>query len=225
MKETIPVTGMVIGTMPMAEYDKRLLILTRELGKISAFAKGSRRPNNPLMAASRLFCFGTFELYEGRNAYTVREVSVRETFDFLSGDMELMCYASYFAEFADYYGREGLDGSAQLLLLYAALLALKSGKLPPELVRRIYELKAMALEGEYFPEFTETEEEAAAYAWRYVLDEPPGKVFSFLLEERAALAFSRQVDRQKERYIDRPFHSLEISRWFRLIPSPASTIR
>ena len=210
MKETIPVTGMVIGTMPLAEYDKRLLILTRELGKISAFSKGARRPSSPLIAASRLFVFGEFELYEGRNAYTVREARIREEFEGLSEDMERMCYASYFAEFADYYGREGVDGSGLLLLLYAAFKSLLKGNLPYELIRAVFELKAMSMEGEYFPEIDQAGSEAASFAWQHVLGESPGKVFSFTLEEEAFQIFRREVGRQKDQYIDRAFRSLEV---------------
>ena len=124
MRELLEMTGMVIRSTPVGEYDKRLVLLTRERGKITAFARGAKRPGNSLMGPSRPFAFGQFRLIEGRDSYSLQSADISQYFEELASDIEGACYGQYFLEFADYYSRENLDGSAMLLLVYQSLRAL-----------------------------------------------------------------------------------------------------
>ena len=96
MGESVSLTGMVIRATASGEADRRLVILTRERGKITAFARGAKRPGSSLMGASRPFVFGTFRLYEGREAYSLQGAEISNYFQEISADMEAACYGSYF---------------------------------------------------------------------------------------------------------------------------------
>lgn len=148
MRQSIIVTGMVIGAMPISEYDKRIVILTKERGKITAFARGARRPNSSLLAATNQFAFGEFELFEGKSSYNVLKANIHNYFREITMDVEATYLGFYFLEIAEYYCQENNDEKEMLKLLYQSLRALISEKFDYELVRRIYELKAITINGE-----------------------------------------------------------------------------
>lgn len=210
MREQISVTGMVLMAAPVGEYDRRLVILTRGRGKITAFARGVRRPGNQLMAAAAPFVFGKFLLYEGRDAYTLAGAEVENYFRGIAGDMEAACYGSYFLEMADYYGRENIDATETLRLLYQSLRALLKPSVPNRLVKPVYELKLMEINGEYRELPLGRLNDSTLYAWQYVLAAPVESLYTFTLTDQVLGEFVRCVEQNKERFIDKTFHSLDI---------------
>ncbi len=144
----ITVTGMVLSVMPIGEYDRRVLILSRERGKFSAFARGARRQNSPLLGATNPFCFGEFKIYEGRSSNTISSAKISNYFEELRDDVEAAYYGFYFLDLADYMSREGMDEAELLKLLYQSLRALLNPHIPNRLIRYVYELKALCINGE-----------------------------------------------------------------------------
>ena len=170
----------------------------------------SKRASSQLRAPSRPFVFGVFTMSEGRDAYSLYGAEVENYFEELSKDMECACYASYFAEFAGYYGRENVDESETIRLLYQSYRALLKPGIPNKLVRRIFELRLMTIEGEYRELPERAVSDSAAYAWQFVISTPIEKLYTFLLTEPVFEEFSRCVEDNKRRYVDREFRSLEI---------------
>ncbi len=147
MTESITVTGMILSAQPIGEYDRRIVLLTKEKGKISAFAKGVRRPTAMLAGCSQPFVFGRFTLYEGRNSYTLQAVEAENFFAELRNDLEAVYYGVYFCEFAEAVTREGLPAKEELKVLYRSLGALLKKSIGAELVRTVFELKMLAVGG------------------------------------------------------------------------------
>ena len=162
------------------------------------------------MAASRPFSFGTFQVYEGRSAYNLQSAQITNYFDELSADMEGACYGAYFLEVASWLSDENMDGTELLNLLYVSLKALSKEALPNPLIRRIFELRAMVINGVYTQEPEGRVSESCVYAWQYVIATPLGSLYTFTLKEDVLREFSKEVQHAMDEYIHHEFKSLEI---------------
>ena len=211
MQGITEITGMVLKVEPINEYDRRVVLLTKERGKISAFARGARKPNSKLLAATNPFCFGTFKLYEGRTSYNIMEAEITNYFESLREDFEGAYYGMYFLEVMDYYTRENNDEKELLKLLYQSLRALMHEGLSNVLVRYVFEMKAMVINGEFPGMPREGDwEESTRYAISYIVDSSIEKLYTFTLTPRVLTQLKQIADDYRVRYVDRQFKSLEI---------------
>ncbi len=211
MGETITVTGLVLEARPYGDYDKRITVLTRERGKITAFARGARRPNSPLLAVCNSFVFGEFTLYEGRSSYNLMQAKVQNYFHELSADFARACYGFYFCEVAESYTREANDEVLMLKLLYQSLRALMSPSIPNELIRYIYELKVLVVNGECPVEFEEVDVcQSTRYTLRYIATSPIEKLYTFTVSAQVLHELKKVLERYRALYMDGYFRSLEI---------------
>ena len=211
MQDFVIVTGMILQASPMGEYDRRVLVLTKERGKISAFAKGARRQNSKLTARTNPFCFGTFKLYEGKSSYNLVDAEFTNYFDHFREDFEGAMYGMYFLDVADYYTRENNDERDMLKLLYQSMRALELPAIPNELVRYIYEMKALAVNGE-FPGVPKDRQLLAdtKYTIEYVAAAGLDKLYTFVVSDEVMKELADCAMEYRRYFGTKKFKSLEI---------------
>lgn len=101
-----------------------------------------------LVGTTSPFLFGTFTLYEGRSSYTMQQAEIQNYFGELRTDIEAVSYGFYFLEFAEYVTRENNDETEILKLLYQTMRIVVKRSISLSLIRCIFELKMICLEGE-----------------------------------------------------------------------------
>ncbi|MCA9388509.1 DNA repair protein RecO [Candidatus Berkelbacteria bacterium] len=124
---TIKTTGIVLRRRNYGEADRILDIFTPGLGKISAIAKGSRRPKSRLAGHIEQFSLTNFLLAEGRIWYIVTSAETEEHFG-LDQSLEFIESVSYLTRLTDrFVPRE--EQSAEIYnLLLSSLRQLSGGK-------------------------------------------------------------------------------------------------
>lgn len=215
MEDFVIVRGIILKHAPTGDYDWVVTIFTAERGKITAFARSARKPNGKLSGLVEPFCFGTFKLFAGRNSYTIVEADIENYFEGFRGDLEGACYGTFFLELCSFYTRENNEDKELLNLLYISLRALLRDNIKNRLVRCIFELKALQIEGEYpgIPQNVSLME-STKYAMDYIEKSSISKLFSFSLTDEVLSELDMVTKRYREKYIDRPLKSLEMLETF-----------
>lgn len=220
MQEYVYTLGMIIRTQPQGDFDRRVVILTKDYGKITAFAKGARRQTNRLVAKTDYFCFGEFKLYPGRNSYSLEDVVIHNSFQELRDDYFGAFYGMYFLEVMDYLTKENNDEKEMLKLLYQSLRAILSPNLQNELVKTVFELKSMVLSGEYKPSPLRQNMPpllpATLYAEDFVIYTPVEKLYTFNLKPEVLDELKRITDEEKHRLWQREFKTEEMIQFAKL---------
>ena len=202
--------AVVIGDTDYKEYDKLITLLTKEKGKVQVYAFNVRRPNSKNIGKIRLFSFGTFELREDREKYSLENVILNESFDDLTADYDKICYASYFVELVDYFTYENIESENIYDLLYFTLKALDNNKIENKLVRRIFELKMIQYQGEYKDsEMLNVDNDTLKYTWDFVLNSRPNKLYSFKLNDEIFNLFDKEVRNEMISKVNYKFKTLK----------------
>lgn len=228
MANEVTLHGIVLSSMPVGDYDRRLTILTAERGRITVFAKGARRPTGAFSACTLCFTYAEFVVFEGREAYNLKAALKPHFFDSLNGNLEATCYGMYFCELAGHLTRDGLAEPGQMKLLYMALLALSKGVMPPRLIRSVYELRALSIYGEGMKTYgmyyvgrydglvpddcagAVKISETTLYTVQFIFRTPIKELFSFNLKPEYLDELCRITDDYVGRHIDRKLKSLEV---------------
>ena len=140
-------TGIVLREVNYKESDKILTVLTRDGGKLTISARGSRKKNSPIAAVSQLLCYSELTLYEYRGRWSIREGEILQEFRHVRGDLDMLSLGAWFAELTETLTAEDLPAPEILSLLLNSLYALDQLQKPLELVKAVFELKLMALAG------------------------------------------------------------------------------
>ena len=120
------VNGIVIKEMTAGETGKRILVITREHGKMLLSARGSKNAKSGIMAATQLFSYCEFTVFEGKGFYSVTQADVIESFYGIRNDFERLAYGAYILELTERTSFEEMEDNAAFDLLLKTLSVLSS---------------------------------------------------------------------------------------------------
>lgn len=190
----VKLNGVIIREDDYREYDKLLTLLTKEKGKIKAYAFNVRRQNSKNIGKTRLFSFGVFELRVENDNYRLENVILKNSFEKLTNDYTDTCYALYFLELVNFFGYENIESENVYILLYYTFKAIIDKKVELKLIRRIFELKMLQYQGEYKESnMLSSDNKTLIYTWNFILNTLPNKLYSFMLNDTLYKLFDKEV--------------------------------
>ncbi|WJY28496.1 MULTISPECIES: DNA repair protein RecO [Sporosarcina] len=140
--------GIVLRTIPYGETNKIVTILTKEAGKLTAMARGAKKPASRLSSVTQVFVHASFLLRTGKGMGALEQGETIDSMRHIREDLEATAYASYIVELTDKLTEDGSRLSGVFDLLYDSLHAIDEGY-DPEAVALFAEWKMLPVAGIY----------------------------------------------------------------------------
>ncbi|MFO7952629.1 MAG: DNA repair protein RecO [Bacillota bacterium] len=118
MQRNFKAEGLVLKTRPLGEADKLITLLTWEMGKFEAVARGARKTKSRLAGGVDLFTRGRYIFHQGRTWPIITGQETLEHFIRFREDPDLYPYGLFLVELADrlIVGEEPCAAICDLLL-------------------------------------------------------------------------------------------------------------
>lgn len=142
------IEGIVLKTQDYGESNKIVTIYSREGGKVTAMARGAKKPASRLAAITQPFTHGSFLVQQGRGMGTMQQGEQMESYRHIREDIEATAYASFVVELIDRAVEERTAQPAIFNLLQQALYAI-SEEYDPEAIALFVEWKMLPVTGIY----------------------------------------------------------------------------
>ena len=143
----ITTKALVLRGVDYKESDKILTLLTADMGKVTASARGCRKKGSPIAAGCQLLCWSEMVLYEYQGRWVVKEATTEREFRGVREDLEKLALACYLAEVTETLALEELPSPELLSLILNSLHGLEKLNKPQSLIKAAFELRAMCLAG------------------------------------------------------------------------------
>jgi DNA repair protein RecO (recombination protein O) len=143
MSGLVRVRGLVLREVAVGEADRILTILSSDMGRFSASAKGARRQNSRLVSATEVLSLCDFSLFGKNGRYVVDCADRIEAFTPVKEDLVRLTCAAHIAELVLDGVREGDSAPGIYRLVLRSLHVLTLMDRDPMLAVRVFEFRLM----------------------------------------------------------------------------------
>ena len=143
----IKTKGIVLSTHNMGDNDAMCNILTPDLGKIGAAAKGVKRPKSPLMAGTQFLCYGEFVIYKGVSSYTINSCEPIEIFYNIRLDVDKLKVASEITKIVSHVTDENESDYKILQLVLNTMYMISESDKDLDFILSVFKLRLLSIIG------------------------------------------------------------------------------
>ena len=141
------VEAIVLKRADHGEADRLLTLLTPDLGKMRAIAKGARKPSSRKSGHVELFTHCALMLAKGKTYDVVTQADTIDSFIELRDNLDRIGYAYYIAELIDRFSEEATENRSVYDLFLNTLGWLGIASTNPDLLARFFDLRLLEFVG------------------------------------------------------------------------------
>ncbi len=144
---TFKARGIVIKEDYSGEYDKNVVLLLKEFGKVKVYARSARKTSSKYLAGTQLLTYSDFVIFKKNNFLSITQIDIIESFANIRYDYDKLCVSNYVAELAEKLVLYEMQADNILLLLIKTLSALNKADADIKKIYFVFNFKLLQILG------------------------------------------------------------------------------